>query len=139
MHLLWQASRPWNHVCPNLESPGCPHCPNQAPPPAQQLGLPEFLKIPHFGHIFAETTTAICMPPVQWPGREHAKYRVPVSSKAGDSSTASVPPVPVAPKPDDGGTIPAMLQRINCVLLTSTTLWSAPAAYLNRILSPTLM
>ena len=48
--LRLQASLPSNHVWSNFESPGSPHWLNQAPPGAQQLSLPDLLKMPHLGH-----------------------------------------------------------------------------------------
>ena len=41
---------PSAHVWPNFGSLPSPHCLNQAPPGAQQLRLPDFLAIAHFGH-----------------------------------------------------------------------------------------
>ena len=43
-------SIPSAHVWPNFVSPTFPHFLNQAPPRAQQLGLPNFLIVPHLGH-----------------------------------------------------------------------------------------
>ena len=44
------ALMPSTHVWSKFGSPGCPHFVNQAPPRAQQLGMPDFLEIPHLGH-----------------------------------------------------------------------------------------
>ena len=41
---------PSNHVWASFESPGFPHLLNQAPPGAQQLGFPDFLRMPHLRH-----------------------------------------------------------------------------------------
>jgi len=38
-------------VWSKFESPGFPHFLNQAPPRAQQLGLPEFVMVPHLAHM----------------------------------------------------------------------------------------
>ena len=38
-------------------SPPPPHILNQAPPGAQQLSLPDFLKVPHSGHVIGDVNT----------------------------------------------------------------------------------
>ena len=45
-----QACMPSNHVYSAFAFPALPHFLYQAPPGAQQLRLPDFLLIPHFGH-----------------------------------------------------------------------------------------
>ena len=45
-----QACLPSSHVCSVLELPLVPQFSNQAPPGAQQLGLPDFLMTAHLGH-----------------------------------------------------------------------------------------
>ena len=49
-NLLVQACMPSPHVCSDVESPSSPHFLNQEPPRAQQLRLPDFLAVPHWGH-----------------------------------------------------------------------------------------
>ena len=51
--MFLHASTPSNHVCSKFESPGFPQFLNQAPPPAQQLSLPDLLLVPHLGHTIA--------------------------------------------------------------------------------------
>ena len=41
---------PSNHVYSPFAFPALPHFLYQAPPGAQQLRLPDFLLVPHFGH-----------------------------------------------------------------------------------------
>ena len=48
-----QACTPSTHVCSVLELPLVPQFPNQAPPGAQQLSLPDFLMEAHLGHMGA--------------------------------------------------------------------------------------
>ena len=48
---LLHAEMPSFHVCSKLESPVFPHLSSQAPPSAQQLGLPVFLRVPHLLHV----------------------------------------------------------------------------------------
>ena len=49
--LRLQASTPSNHLCSAVLVPAPPQFLYQAPPGAQQLALPEFLNVPHFGHV----------------------------------------------------------------------------------------
>ena len=51
LNLRLQASVPSNHVCPTFLLPTPPQRLNQAPPGAQQLTLPDFLNVPHLGHV----------------------------------------------------------------------------------------
>merc|ERR1712032_735361 len=46
-----QASKPSNHLCSQFLLRAPPHFLNQAPPGAQQLTLPDFPNLPHFGHV----------------------------------------------------------------------------------------
>ena len=41
---------PSYHVCLSFALPALPHVPNQEPPRPQQLALPDFPIVPHFGH-----------------------------------------------------------------------------------------
>ena len=50
MSLPSHVSMPSPQVWSKLESPALPHFPNQEPPRAQQLRLPDFLTAPHLGH-----------------------------------------------------------------------------------------
>ena len=45
-----QVFTPSDHVCAAFPWPEVPQFWNQAPPGAQQLTLPDFLKVPHFEH-----------------------------------------------------------------------------------------
>ena len=58
LHLRLQASTPSNHL---YLLPAPPHFLYQAPPGAQQLSLPDFSNVPHFGHVISllEATTSI--------------------------------------------------------------------------------
>ena len=47
--LRLQAAMPSIHVC--SASPLPPHLLNQEPPEAQQLRLPDFVKVPHLEHV----------------------------------------------------------------------------------------
>ena len=47
------------HVCSKSESPVFPHLLNQAPPPAQQLSLPDFFSVPHLGHVLEGVVVAV--------------------------------------------------------------------------------
>ncbi len=53
MNLRLQAWTPSDHLCSTLLLPEPPHLLNQAPSGAQQLTLPDFLNVPHFGHVIA--------------------------------------------------------------------------------------
>ena len=57
---LLQAFTPSVQVCSNFEL-SAPHFLNQAPPPMQQLTFPEFLFVPHLGHmgVIAFVTTGV--------------------------------------------------------------------------------
>merc|ERR1712151_995856 len=46
-----QASTPSNHLWSTFLLPAPPQFLNQAPPGAQQLTRPDFLKVPHFVHV----------------------------------------------------------------------------------------
>ena len=48
--LRLQACTPSNHLCSTFLLPAPPQFLNQAPPGAQQLTLPDFANMPHFGH-----------------------------------------------------------------------------------------
>ena len=52
-----QACRPSIHVCSTFALPPLPHILNQVPPGAQQLTLPDFAKVPHWGHVIGDITT----------------------------------------------------------------------------------
>ena len=51
------ARMPWDHVCLMFASRALPQFPNQEPPRAQQLLLPDFLMVPHSEHT--ETMVAV--------------------------------------------------------------------------------
>ena len=51
LDLRSQASSPSNHMWSAFLLPAPPQFLYQAPPGAQQLTLPDFLNVPHFGHI----------------------------------------------------------------------------------------
>ena len=51
LNLHLQASTPSNHLWSTFLLPAPPHFLNQAPPGAQQLTLPDFSNVPHFGHV----------------------------------------------------------------------------------------
>ena len=55
--LLLQACKPSIHVYSTFALPPFPHILNQAPPGAQQLTLPDFLKVPHLGHVIGDVIT----------------------------------------------------------------------------------
>ena len=46
-----QEWKPSSHVWPKFESPSSPHFLNQAPPRVQQLSWPDFVLVPHLGHV----------------------------------------------------------------------------------------
>ena len=48
---LLHAWTPSNHVCSNFGSPAPPQFLNQAAPGAQQVRWPDFLMVPHLGHV----------------------------------------------------------------------------------------
>merc|ERR1712032_86042 len=48
-----QASTPSDHLCLAFLLPAPPQFLNQAPPGAQQLNRPDFLKLSHFGHVIS--------------------------------------------------------------------------------------
>ena len=54
LHL--QASTPSNHLRSAYLLPAPPQFLYQAPPGAQQLFLPDFSNVPHFGHVIAFAT-----------------------------------------------------------------------------------
>ena len=54
MILPLQACKPSIHVCSTFALLPPPHILNQAPPGAQQLTRPDFLKVPHFGHVIGD-------------------------------------------------------------------------------------
>ena len=59
-----QACKPSAHVWSVLELSLVPQFSNQAPPGAQQLGLPDFLMIAHLGHtgaLLVAVTTGVDM------------------------------------------------------------------------------
>ena len=56
---LLHACMPSIHVLLKLESPSSPHFLNQAPPRAQQLGLPDCLTVPHLGHVVTDPDTVV--------------------------------------------------------------------------------
>ena len=45
-----QTWTPSYQVCESFALPVAPHCPNQEPPRAQQLSLPDFVMVPHVRH-----------------------------------------------------------------------------------------
>ena len=51
LNLRLQASTPSDHLWSTFMLPAPPHLLNQAPSGAQQLTLPDFLNVPHFGHV----------------------------------------------------------------------------------------
>ena len=51
MDLHLQASSPSNHLCSAFPLPAPPQFLYQVASGAQQLTLPDFLNVPHFGHI----------------------------------------------------------------------------------------
>ena len=51
MNLRVQAFTPSDHLCSVLLLPNPPQFLYQAPPGAQQLTLPDFRNVPHFGHV----------------------------------------------------------------------------------------
>jgi len=55
-----QASTPSSQLWRMFSLPVLPQFLNQAPPGAQQLTRPDFLNVPHFGHIItAEATSGV--------------------------------------------------------------------------------
>ena len=67
LNLHLQASAPSNHMCSMFLLPGPPQFLYQAPPGAQQLGLPDFSNVPHFGHsILLVETIASVFALTQW-------------------------------------------------------------------------
>ena len=62
-NLRVQACTPSNHVCSAFPLAEPPQLLNQEPPGAQQLALPDFLKVPHFEHaiilVIAEVMTGV--------------------------------------------------------------------------------
>ena len=61
LNLHLQASTPSNHLWSAFLLPAPPHFLNQAPPGAQQLALPDFSNVPHFGHasVLATVVNAV--------------------------------------------------------------------------------
>ena len=66
-NLLLHAWMPSSHVCSKFSA--FPHFLNQEPPEAQQLGLPDFVLVPHLGHtrpiavvIGSAVTDYVCVP-----------------------------------------------------------------------------
>ena len=51
LDLRLQAFRPSNHLCLTFLLPAPPQLLYQLPPGAQQLSLPDFSNVPHFGHV----------------------------------------------------------------------------------------
>ena len=56
LDLRLQASTPSDHLCLAFLLPTLPQLLYQAPPGAQQLTLPDFLNVPHFGHVILYLT-----------------------------------------------------------------------------------
>ena len=54
-----QACEPSVHVCPTFALPTPPQLLNQAPPGAQQLPLPDFLKEPHLAHTIVDVVAGV--------------------------------------------------------------------------------
>ena len=74
--LSLQAFLPSNHVCSVFELPLAPQFLNQAPPGAQQLCLPDFLMVPHLGHmgpIAFITVVAVTADVVMWVLRQQSR------------------------------------------------------------------
>ena len=59
MNLRLQASTPSIHLCSTFLFPAPPQFLNQAPPGAQQLTLPDFSNVPHFGHVIVLAFAAV--------------------------------------------------------------------------------
>ena len=57
LNLRMQAATPSDHIRPTFLLPAPPQFLNQAPPGAQQLTLPDFRNVPHFGHFIVPGTT----------------------------------------------------------------------------------
>ena len=59
LHLRAQAFTPFAHLRASFLPLTPPQLLNQAPPGAQQLILPDFQNVPHFGHIIERSTVEV--------------------------------------------------------------------------------